>query len=173
MYSLQGNHLHCNPCWLWVHIYEYSMNMVFEQKAWICLWTCYCQRKGCLTQLIMVCRLFPELASKGLHWEHLHTVIGSAAPILMYRTGLGVLSRHFFRLFSESHLLVPLLVRSVSLVRDVGEHSWGVNQQRRKLQKLSMLWNKPAPNKPLRVMAAGLTRLNVFLGEMGPTGIIP
>jgi len=30
----------------------------------------------------------------------------------------------------------------------------------------------PPPNKPLHVMAAGLTRLNMFLGEMGPTGII-
>jgi hypothetical protein len=153
MYPLQGNHLHCTRCWLWVHIYEYSMNMVYEQKAWICLWTCCWQRKGCLTHLIMVCRLFAELASKGLHWEHLHTVIGSEAPILVYRTGLGVLSRHFFRLFPSStgqkaHLLVPLLVRSVSLVRDVGEHSWEVNQQRRKLPKLSMLWNKPPPSPP-------------------------
>jgi hypothetical protein len=55
--------------------HEYASELVVTAKG-----------RGALHSLFMVCRLFPELASKGLHWEHLHTVIGSEeseAPILV------------------------------------------------------------------------------------------
>ncbi len=81
-----------NTTWIWCmnKRHEYDASQLVTAKG-----------RGALNSFIMVCRLLsPELASKGLHWEHLHTVIGSEAPILVYGTGFGDRSRHFSRLFS-------------------------------------------------------------------------
>jgi hypothetical protein len=80
-----------NTVWIWCmdKRHEYASELVTAKG-----------RGGCLTQLIMVCRLFPELASKGfLHWEHLHTVIGSEAPNSCVQNWFGCPIQALFQAF--------------------------------------------------------------------------